>query len=39
MLACSSSMREILINHLIDVQSNQTGRKKWHFYGPWEIYG
>uniref|UniRef100_A0A1I8MLB3 Uncharacterized protein n=1 Tax=Musca domestica TaxID=7370 RepID=A0A1I8MLB3_MUSDO len=38
MLASSTTMRDILNNHLIDVQSMGPERKPWKFNGPWEIY-
>ncbi|KAM7355302.1 uncharacterized protein ACRADG_001422 isoform 1-T3 [Cochliomyia hominivorax] len=38
MLASSKSMRDILSNHLIDVQSMGPDRKPWRFNGPWEVY-
>lgn len=39
MLASSKTMRDILSNHLVDVQSMGPDRKPWRFNGPWEIYG
>ena len=40
MLASSKTMRDILSNHLVDVQSmGPEKRKPWRFNGPWEIYG
>lgn len=39
MLACSATMRDVLSNHLIDVQDDTTARKKWHFNGAWDIHG
>lgn len=40
MLASSTTMRDILNNHLVDVQSMMgPERKPWRFNGPWEIYG
>ncbi|XP_073837559.1 uncharacterized protein [Musca autumnalis] len=38
MLASSTQMRDILNNHLIDVQNMGPERKPWKFNGPWEIY-
>ncbi|XP_065360380.1 uncharacterized protein LOC135954228 [Calliphora vicina] len=38
MLASSKTMRDILSNHLVDVQSMGPERKPWRFNGPWEIY-
>ncbi|XP_075164246.1 uncharacterized protein LOC142236849 [Haematobia irritans] len=38
MLAPSTTMRDILNNHLLDVQSMGPERKPWKFNGPWELY-
>uniref|UniRef100_A0A1I8NRY1 Uncharacterized protein n=1 Tax=Stomoxys calcitrans TaxID=35570 RepID=A0A1I8NRY1_STOCA len=38
MLASSTTMRDILNNHLLDVQSMGPDRKPWKFNGPWELY-
>ncbi|KAI8117239.1 hypothetical protein FF38_03459 [Lucilia cuprina] len=38
MLASSKTMRDILSNHLVDVQSMGPERKPWRFNGPWDIY-
>lgn len=39
MLAPSTTMRDILKNHLLDVQNVGPERKPWKFNGPWDIYG
>ncbi|XP_011200396.2 uncharacterized protein LOC105224092 [Bactrocera dorsalis] len=37
MLASSTAMRDLLNNHLSDVQNVESDKKPWHFRGPWEI--
>ncbi|XP_067645267.1 uncharacterized protein [Eurosta solidaginis] len=37
MLASSTAMRDLLNNHLSDVQNIGSDRKPWQFRGPWEI--
>ncbi|XP_017468109.1 PREDICTED: uncharacterized protein LOC108360368 [Rhagoletis zephyria] len=37
MLASSTAMRDLLNNHLSDVQNVGPDKKPWHFRGPWEI--
>lgn len=37
MLASSTAMRDLLNNHLSDVQNVGTDKKPWQFRGPWDI--
>ncbi|XP_036231775.1 uncharacterized protein [Bactrocera oleae] len=37
MLAASTAMRNLLNNHLSDVQNVEADKKPWRFRGPWEI--